>query len=54
MYGGGACLCFALLIGQKYVYFFYFKVKLKLFVMPKAESNRDICFIKAVLSWGEH
>ena len=48
--GGSACFCFALHIGQKYFYFFI--VKLKLFVMSKAESNRDI-FLSEQCYYGE-
>ena len=49
--GGGNSLHnvnFDLLIEQK------FKLKLKVFIMNKAVSNRDICFIKAVLLLCKH
>ena len=36
------CICFYHLIGQQFD--FYFELKLKVFVMTKAVSNRDICF----------
>ena len=33
---------------------FHFELKLKVFVMTKAVSNRDVCFIKAVFLLCEH
>ena len=45
--GGGAFLHHVLL--DKNIFFLNFQLKLN-FVMTKAVSNREICFIKAVLS----
>ena len=35
------------------VFFFNFELKLQIFVMTKAVSNTDICFIKTVILWWE-
>ena len=54
IWGGGQdrpCLCFYLIVGRN---LFYFELKLYVFVMTKAVSNRHICFIKAVLLLCKH
>ena len=50
IWGGGAfttCLCFDLFISKKD--FFYFELKLNVFVMTKAVSNEEICLLKSVI-----
>ena len=54
VFGGGHVSVLTSLLGKSYFVTLNFELKLYLFVMTKAVSSRDICFIKAVLFLYEH